>query len=43
MLDKELTILAEPCGDKYLVLQNDTIIAENLTEKELHELLLTME
>lgn len=43
MKEKELTVITEPCGDKYTVVENDKIIAENLTKEELQELLLTME
>lgn len=43
MFRKELTIITEPCGDKYTVVENDTILAENLTKEELQEFILTME
>jgi hypothetical protein len=43
MAEREVLVMTEPCGDKYTVVENDKIIAENLTKEELQEFLLTME
>ena len=43
MSEREVYVITEPCGDKYTVVENDIIIAENLTKEELQEFILSME